>query len=80
MRTLRSPILLSTTAQFTIDQDEVDQHLGELWQIFEAEIPVTYMHPRLSYVAAHRRVRGMRNGRDIYSTIEHLWIEEEERE
>jgi peptide/nickel transport system substrate-binding protein len=69
---------LRDAAWFTIDQGEVDRHLGELWQIFATEIPVTYLHPRLSYVAANRRVGGMQNGRDIYSMIEHLWIEDEE--
>jgi len=48
-----------------------------LWQIFLKEIRVTYLHPRLFYVAAHRRVKGMQNRRNIFSNVESLWIEDE---
>ncbi len=68
---------LRDAAWFTIDQNEVDKHMRQLWQIFGAEIPVTYLHPRLEYLAAHRRVKGLQNNTDLFSIVEHLWIEEE---
>jgi len=38
---------------------------------------VTYLHPRIEYLAAHRRVKGMKNNRELFSLVEHLWIEED---
>lgn len=61
---------------FTIDQEEADKHLREFWRIFEEEMPITYLHPMLSYTAVHRRVRGMRNDTDLFSLVEHLSIED----
>ena len=71
---------LRDAAWFTIDQNDVDKYMGELWQIFGAEIPITYLHPRLQYLAAHRRVKGMQNNRDLFSIVEHLWIEDDGKE
>ncbi len=71
---------LRDAAWFTIDQNDVDKHMRELWQIFGAEIPITYLHPRLQYLAAHRRVKGMQNNRDFFSIVEHLWIEDDGKE
>ncbi len=75
---------LRDIAWFTIDQDEADEHMRELWQIVGAEIPITYLHPELRYLAAHRWVRGLQNtsGRIPTSTplpllLEHVWIEDE---
>ncbi len=69
---------LRDAAWFTIDKDEVDLSMEQLWKIFAEDVPVTYLYPNLSYSAAHRRVKGLKNGQDILSTIEHLWIEDEE--
>ena len=71
---------LRDAAWFTIDQNDVDKYMGELWQIFGVEIPITYLHPRLQYLAAHRRVKGMQNNRDFFSIVEHLWIEDDGKE
>ncbi len=62
---------------YTIDQEAADRALKELWQIVEAEVPFTYLHPTLSYLAAHRRVRGLQNDMDIFSNVEHLSIKDE---
>jgi peptide/nickel transport system substrate-binding protein len=59
---------------WSIDPEEVDRYLPEFWRIFEAEMPITYLHPMLSYTAAHRRVRGMRNDTDLFSIVEELSI------
>jgi len=69
---------LRDAAWFSIDKDEVDRNLEQLWKIFAEDVPVTYLHPSLSYSAAHRRIRGLNNGQDIFSTVEYLWIEDEE--
>jgi hypothetical protein len=68
---------------FTIDHDEADKHIQELWRIVGAEMPITYLHPELRYLAAHRRVRGLQNssGRIPTSTplpllLERVWIDE----
>ncbi len=68
----------STLAIHVPDQDEVDRHMQGLWQIFAEEILVTYLHPRLLYVAAHRQVKGLQNNRFLADIVEDLWIEEEE--
>ena len=68
---------LRDAAWFTIDQSDVDKYMGELWQIFGTEIPITYLHPQLQYLAAHRRVRGLQNNRYLFAIVEHLWIEDD---
>jgi peptide/nickel transport system substrate-binding protein len=62
---------------YSIDQEVADKALRELWEIFEAEIPVTYLHHRLSYLAAHRRVDGLKNDIHFYSAVERLTIKDE---
>ena len=66
---------LRDAAWFTIDQNDVDEHMRELWQIFGTEIPIPYLHPTIFYLAAHRRVRGLQDNMDLFSIVEHLWIE-----
>ncbi len=64
----------------TLDKDKVDEDLPELWLIFQADMPVTYLHPRVRYNAAHRRVKGLGNNRlsDPFRGIDRLWIENED--
>jgi peptide/nickel transport system substrate-binding protein len=61
---------------FTIDQEAADEQMLELWRIFEEEVPVTYLHPTLSYLGAHRRVSGLRNDEDLFLLVEQLSIQE----
>ncbi len=68
---------LSDLVWYTMDQDKSDQYLQEIWEIVATEIPLTYLHPRMSYLAAHRRVKGLRNDRWLSGIVEHLWIEDE---
>ena len=65
-------------AWFTIDQDNHDELLRSLWRIFAAEMPITYLHPALDMLVAHRRVRGMENNMLLFPNIERLWIEDED--
>lgn len=68
---------LRDAAWFTVDRNEAERNMRELWKIFGAEIPVTYLHPQMHFLAAHRRVKGMQNNKDLFMMAEHLWIEEE---
>ena len=61
---------------FTIDKEAADEQMLDFWRIFEEEIPVTYLHPTLSYMGAHQRVGGMKNDADLYLLVEHLSLEE----
>ncbi len=69
---------LANTIWYTMDQDEADQYLQGIWEVVATEIPITYLHPRMSYLAAHRRVKGLRNDRFLSEIVEHLWLEDEE--
>jgi len=51
--------------------------MRELWEIVGPEVPITYLYPVVSFLAAHRRVRGMQNNRELFLNVEHLWIEDE---
>lgn len=73
---------LRDSVWFTVDQSEGDRYIRELWRIVGAEMPITFLHPRIRYLAAHRRVRGLpnTNGRLPTDTplpllLEHVWIE-----
>jgi peptide/nickel transport system substrate-binding protein len=77
---------LRDIAWTTLDQNEADVPLRELWQIIEAEIPITYLHPEISYLAAHRRVGGIPNDRGrlpdtprFPAFVENLRIDDEGR-
>lgn len=67
---------LRDAAWSTFDQNDHDRHLLELWQIFGEDIPITYLHPSIAFLAAHRRVKGLQNNRDLFRMVEHLWIED----
>lgn len=43
----------------TLDPDEIDRAYRELMPIFEAELPITSLHPDVRTTVAHRRVRGL---------------------
>jgi peptide/nickel transport system substrate-binding protein len=63
---------------YSIDREASDRNLEEVWRIVEAEIPFTYLHPTLSYLASHKRVKGTKNDMDLFSAVELLSIEEAE--
>ncbi len=69
---------LANTIWYTMDQDKADQYLQGIWQIVATEIPLTYLHPRMSFLAAHRRVKGLQNDRWLATIVQDLWIEEED--
>jgi peptide/nickel transport system substrate-binding protein len=73
---------LRDAAWFTIDHDTADGYVRELWRIVGADVPITFLHPRVRYLAAHRRVRGLQNTNGRLPTdtplallLEQVWIE-----
>lgn len=69
-----------SSAWNTITKEEEDFFYKKIWAMQIADMPVTYLHPQTNFKAAHHRVKGLRNNShmDLFSSIEHLWIEEEE--
>ena len=65
---------LRDDAWFTIDRDRADTALRAMWEILGEEMPITYLHPRMTILAAHRRVRGVdpQRGQDA---VESMWLE-----
>jgi peptide/nickel transport system substrate-binding protein len=59
---------------YEIDREQRDTYLQRVWEIVAAEIPITYLHPELEYVVAHRRVKGLQHNRDLFPNVEHLWL------
>jgi peptide/nickel transport system substrate-binding protein len=61
------------------DRAEVDSIYRELWPIFQADLPVTFLFPIVRTTIAHRRVRGLASPSRIDPAlhIEQLWLEDE---
>ena len=68
---------LASTLWYTMDQEKSDEYLRGIWQIVATDVPITYLHPKMSYSAAHRRVKGLQNNRFLADIVEGLWIEDE---
>jgi len=66
---------LRDSVWFTIDHQEVDRYLREFWPLFGAELPVTFLHPRVDFRVARRWVRGLENDDKLFPAVERLWIE-----
>ena len=67
---------LRDLAWFTIDRERADAALAEIWKIFGEEVPITYLHPKVSFFAAHRRVLGLENDMDVLGEVEHFRLAE----
>ena len=72
-------VKLLEAAVLTIDPEARDQIDRELMEIFQADLPMTFLFPGMNASVAHRRLRGLSSP---YRTepgmfMEHLWIEEE---
>jgi hypothetical protein len=61
-----------------MDPEERESIYRELMPIVQGDLPLTFLHPFLSYNVAHRRIRGISNlGRiNLFQFIENLWIED----
>ncbi len=62
--------------------DEEDIVVRKLWPIYRTDMPFTFLSPGVTLNIVHRRIRGLKspNRVDPAGFMEHLWIEEEDRE
>ncbi len=65
--------------QVTADPDARDRIYGELMQIFRADVPVTFLFPRVVTHFVHRHIQGLSSPyrTDPVWYMEELWIEDE---
>lgn len=71
-------IALLDSARAAADPEEIDRLYRRLGAIFREDMPVTFLHPRVTFFAAHRRVRGLVSpfqANPVWGA-ERLWIEE----
>lgn len=67
-------------AQFTVDEARFDQIFRELWPIFQAELPATFLYPSVWTTVANRRVHGLSSSRAHANPglcMFDLWLEDE---
>ena len=67
-------------ARFAVDQARFEQIFRELWPIFQAELPATFLYPSVWTTVAHRRVRGLSSSfahADPVWCMHELWLEDE---
>ncbi len=66
-------------AEATMNPDELDRIYRELWPIFQADQPATFLYPALFTTVAHRRVRGLSTPHRFqpFRGIDDLWLEDE---
>lgn len=77
----RSPEVLAIldSLRATSDPAQVDRLARRLHDVTARDLPLTVLHPHVSGVAAHRRVKGLSEPwrADAIYYLEDLWIEEE---
>lgn len=67
-------------AAAAMEPEAQDRIYGELAEIFRAEVPATYLYPKVDAYAVHRRVRGFSPELgDLIMSADRLWVEERER-
>jgi peptide/nickel transport system substrate-binding protein len=70
--------LLREAAEMGFDPEGVDRIYRELWEIFRADLPITFVHTQIITYVAHRRLRGLRNYRGhLLQQMADLWLEDE---
>jgi len=70
---------LLRAAEVAMDLDEQDRIYSELAEIFNADVPVTFLYPKVENWVVHRRVRGLSSpyrAEPVWH-VDQLWIEEE---
>ncbi len=72
-------IELLKAIQATMNPDEHDRIYRKLWPIFQADLPITGIHPFINTYVAHRRVRGLSPPfrPSAFHGIDDLWLEDE---
>ncbi len=71
-------IALLKQLRVAFNPDEEDRIYRELWPIFNADLPVTFLHPLVQPMVAHRRVRGLSSPwrADPVWHMDDLWLED----
>ncbi|MFQ5902763.1 MAG: ABC transporter substrate-binding protein [Candidatus Binatia bacterium] len=71
---------LFDAAEVAMDLDERDGIYLELGEILRADMPVTFLFPRVMFIVAHRRIQGLESPYRSYPIwmMEHLWLEDED--
>ncbi len=73
-------VKLADQVEVTVDPDSKDRIYQKLLEIFRADMPITFLFPRMRTTFAHRRLQGLsspwRAGPTRY--MEHLWLEDED--
>ena len=67
---------LLDAARDAMDPDERDRIYLELAKIFRAEVPATFLYPKVDIYAASRRVGGF--GHDLFMYADRLWVKDED--
>jgi ABC-type transport system substrate-binding protein len=76
--TNRALLELIDRAIATPDSEAQDQIYREMGAVFQRDVPVTFLSPRLMTTFAHRRIRGLAapwRG-DLVRSMEDLWLED----
>ena len=61
----------------TLDPEEVDRLCQEMWPYLQEDLPITFLHPTVTWSVARRNVRGIDSWiPDPAMILDRLWIEE----
>ena len=71
--------LLLENADTGFDPEAADRIYRELWEIFRADLPITFVHTHIHHFVAHRRLQGLSSpwGAEPIRYMEDLWLEDE---
>ncbi len=71
--------LLREAAEIGYDPEGEDRIYRELWEIFRADLPITFVHTDIHHFVAHRRLRGLNSPwrANPLLFMEHLWLEDD---
>ena len=71
--------LLRENADTGGDPEVEDRIYRELWEIFRADLPITFVHTQIRHHVVHRRIRGLSSPwrADPLLFMEDLWLEDE---
>ncbi len=71
--------LLREAADMGGDPEAEDRIYRELWEIFRADLPITFVHTQIHHFVAHRRIRGLSSpwGASPILFMEDLWLDDE---
>jgi len=70
--------LLREAVDMGADPEVEDRIYRELWDIFRADLPITFVRTQIGHVVAHRRIRGLSSPwrAEPNMNMEDLWLED----